>query len=71
MISQQEFLNKKINIFSRIMSCNHANLNIHTTHSTNIDRKFLSHFSLICDLKSKIQKKEKRKKPREKRMKTF
>ena len=21
------------------MSCNHANLNIHTTHSTNIDRK--------------------------------
>ena len=64
MISRQEFLNKKINIFPRIMSCNHANLNIHTTHSTNIDRKTLWHFSLFCDLKSKIQKK---KKNREKR----
>ena len=71
MISWQEFLNKKINIFPRIMSCNHANLNIHTTHSTNIDRKTLWHFSLFCDLKSKIQKKKKKEKPREKKMKTF
>ena len=61
MISRQEFLNKKINIFPRIMSCNHANLNIHTTHSTNIDRKTLWHFSFFCDLKSKIQKKKKKK----------
>ena len=67
MISQEEFLNKIINIFPRIMSCNHANLNIHTTHSTNIDRKTLWHFSSFCDLKSKIQKKQKTKKNQEKR----
>ena len=66
MISRQEFLNKKINIFPRIMSCNHANLNIHTTHSTNIDRKTLLHFSSFCDLKSKIQKKQKTKKTKRK-----
>lgn len=66
MISWQEFLNKKISIFPRIMSCNHANLNIHTTHSTNIDRKTLLHFSSFCDLKSKIQKKQKTKKTKRK-----
>ena len=41
MISREKFLNKKINIFPRIMSCNHANLNIYTTPSTNIDHKTL------------------------------
>ena len=49
------------------MSCNHANLNIHITHSTNIDRKTLGNFSLFCDLKSKIQKQKKNKKNQEKK----
>ena len=53
------------------MSCNHANLNIHTTHSTNIDRKTLWHFSLFCDLKSKIQKKRKEKNQEKRKWKPF
>ena len=35
------FKQKKLTFFSLIMLCNHANLNIHIIHSTNIDRKTL------------------------------